>query len=417
MVRDGNSAYLLKSAYFEVQAGDVWSQITDLKIVSYGARAMEVYYKYGDAAPYEATPCAWRKVAETSDSYNPGNWARVWPNWVNGFEPVVLPANQKVSFYVHLTGSSRGILGSSGGSVVDPYLALQSTVATSAVGEITMSQGRVGYEGEAFRPHSSSYNGQYRMYGMFGGLKFETIPPGSTLAPTAAPTALTAQGSLEVARSGVDYYQVMGLQFAVVNLGIKDVIVTGLEFLLAQAGTHRVEVWYRDGTYTGSSAGCDNWNNWCTQWTQASSTNIVAEQQDFSAAPPLNVNVKAQAITSFAIVSPTAKLFTKTVTSGAIRDAVLKIDSVSPIEDYHGSNLQTFHALSSSNVAFEGKIKYEVASSLCAAQSSAAWVVMDPLAAADSAEDLADVMDVMAGEEIEPERVNEGEVIEVETLQ
>ena len=93
---------------------------------------------------------------------------------------------------------------------------------------------------------------------------------------------------------------------------------------------------------------------------------------------------------------------------------MLKIDSVSPIEDYHGSNLQTFHALSSSNVAFEGKIKYEVASSLCAAQSSAAWVVMDPLVAADSAGELADGM---AGEEIEPERVNEGEVIQEETVQ
>ncbi len=83
---------------------------------------------------------------------------------------------------------------------------------------------------------------------------------------------------------------------------------------------------------------------------------------------------------------------------------MLEIGSVSPIEDYHGDNLQTFHALSSLNMKFEGKIEYEVANSLCAAQSSAAWVVMDPLAAAASAGELANDM---AGEEIEPERVIE----------
>ncbi len=71
MVKDSNSATVLQSTYFEVQAGKVWSKITDLKIISYGARAMEVYYKYGDAQPYEATPCTWTKVAKTDNSYKP----------------------------------------------------------------------------------------------------------------------------------------------------------------------------------------------------------------------------------------------------------------------------------------------------------------------------------------------------------
>ena len=61
--------------------------------------------------------------------------------------------------------------------------------------------------------------------------------------------------------------------------------------------------------------------------------------------------------------------------------ADLRVKSASPIEDYHGENIQPSLRLSSSKMNFEGRIDYKVANSLCAVHIVASWVVMDPYAA------------------------------------
>ena len=270
LLYDSNSATIVKAAYFEVQGGNAWATITDLRIATYGTRSLEVYYKYGNAAPYEATPCAWKKVAETSSSWNPGYWKRVYPPWVNGFKPIVLPPNEKVSFYLVNTGSSYGILAKShtdSNRYLSPFISLD---ATSPVGAITMSHGKGGYADQRFKPYPYYYRG----YGIFGGLKFQTMQPGSTQSPTAAPTTSTTPGAIESPISVDSTDEVNGLQFEVENTGLNDVIVTKFSFVMAETGTHNIEVWYRNGSYKGSGSGCDNWTNWCNNWTKVKSENL-----------------------------------------------------------------------------------------------------------------------------------------------
>ena len=120
---------------------------------------------------------------------------------------------------------------------------------------------------------------------------------------------------------------------------------------------------------------------------------------------------KAGATTSFAIVSATGHLLTKTST-GVVNNGtnmimhdiwhliilpysllnlnfpfifyltgLLQINPAKPIEDYHAENVQTSYELSTSDVMFEGIIEYDVAHSECAVHSKASWVVLDPTGA------------------------------------
>jgi hypothetical protein len=76
---------------------------------------------------------------------------RVFPPWINGFDPVTVPPNQKVSFYIVNMGTGYGILGkynSNNNRYFSPWVALD---ATSPVGSATMSIGRMGYNNEAFK--------------------------------------------------------------------------------------------------------------------------------------------------------------------------------------------------------------------------------------------------------------------------
>lgn len=368
----------LQAAYFNVQAGEAWSKITNMKIISLNTRAMEVYYKYGEAAPFEQTPCAWKKIAETSSSWNPGYWKGVWPEWVNGFEPVVLPANEMVSFYVVTLGSG-GILGiydSSGGFYGGPF---QSTAETSPVGAITMSRGRKGYRDQRFNPYPTYYKG----YGMYGGLRFESMQAGSTSAPTTAPTAMFTPGALVSAFTGNMTETVYGLQFEVENLGSDDIIVSSFSVIFDALGEQHIEVWHKDGSYIGIESGCDNWNNWCGTWQNALSKATRVSSLgpgDFTSTPSFVVIVKANSTTSFTIVSATSNLRTG-ASNGSVNDDLLKINPASIIEDYYEDSVQTRHELSPSVKKFEGKIVYQVANSECAAHSRAAWVVLDPLSA------------------------------------
>ena len=65
-----------------------------------------------------------------------------------------------------------------------------------------------------------------------------------------------------------------GLQFDVENLGLQPVIVNSFSARFASMGYHHMEVWMREGSHMGSSAGCDNWNNWCNDWTKLADTSV-----------------------------------------------------------------------------------------------------------------------------------------------
>jgi hypothetical protein len=261
----------MRAAYVEVQAGAEWTKITDLMITTYGTKQLEVYMKYGDAAPYEATPCAWKKVAETSNSWNGSYWKRVFPPWINGFDPVTVPPNQKVSFYIVNMGTGYGILGkynSNNNRYFSPWVALD---ATSPVGSATMSIGRMGYNNEAFKPYPSYYRG----YGIWGGFQLETMRPGSTQSPTAAPTQPYTPGSIttDITSPTTSF---KGIQFDIENLGQEDLIVNSFSVLFGSAGSKHVEIWYREGSHSETTSGCDGWNNWCNKWTKLNSGYVTS---------------------------------------------------------------------------------------------------------------------------------------------
>ena len=142
-----------------MQGKEHWSKVVDLMVTTYRTTDLAVYYKPGDANPYEETPCAWKKVAEVS-GWNGGSWKKVYPPWVNGFEPVVIPPNEKASFYVVNMGDSYGILGKSGvAKYTSPVVTLD---AGSPLGAMSMSGGSQGYNDKPFKPYPYYYGG-YRI--------------------------------------------------------------------------------------------------------------------------------------------------------------------------------------------------------------------------------------------------------------
>jgi hypothetical protein len=374
----------VRAAYFEVQGGSEWARITNLKITTYGTSHIEVYFKYGDAANYEQTPCAWTKVAETSPSWYGGYWKKVYPPWENGFTPVVLPANEKASFYIVNMGTSYGLLAkyySNPNRYHSPWVELPPS---SPVGSATMSIGKRGYENSPFKVYSPSSQG----YGLYGGVKLETLQPGSTESPTAAPTEPYTSGTIESVNSGTPE-SFNGVQFSIRNLGSEDIIINNLSVLFDSSGTKQLEIWFREGHHTISQNGCDNWNNWCNDWAK------VASGTAYSAGPTVHTQLgqnfiaitKAGAYSSFAVVSGTGGIITRTATEAdTVENGVIKVEAGAAIEDYYGDQVQTIHSLKPDVYMYQGVIDYDIAHSLCAVQSKAPWVVMDPLGASSMGE-------------------------------
>jgi hypothetical protein len=359
---DTNSATIVRASYFEVQGGAEWAKITDLKIWTYGTTSIELYYKYGTAVNYEHTPCAWKKVAETSESWNGGYWKRnVSPPWINGFEPVVLPPNEKVSFYIVNVGSSYGILGKSYSSSLT-YSTLYQLDAASPVGAVTMSYGLRGYNDQRFKAYPTYYSG----HSIYGTIVLETMKPGSTQSPTAAPTTPSTPGTIERSITGVSSDEFNGLQFDIENLGSSDVIVTKFSVLFSSSGTKNIEIWMRNGSHEGSSSGCENWNNWCGAYTKVASGSVYSSGSSYlTHTPEFGGIVPAGGIASFAIVSGNSLLLTEPTTDVLSND-ILAIKPASPIEDHYGNSVQTTHALSSTKYLFQGIAHYDIAHSNCA---------------------------------------------------
>jgi len=301
-------ANILRAVYFEVKGDTEWAKITDLKIVTYRTRGLSVYMKRGEAVSFENSPCSWQLIAETNPGWYGSYWRRVYPQWKNGFTPVVIEPHEVVSFYVVNTGNSYGILGKRTGNRHNYYKGSWGQLsATSAVGAVTMGDGRCGERDKPFKPCSSYYSA----YGMYGGLKMETMRPGATSAPTPAPTEAFSPDLItsDITGSTDDIRQFNGVQFGVYNAGDKEVIVNSFNVHFAEAGTKHIEVWYRPGDHASDGGSCHNYNNWCGKWTK-----LVGKDVDsagfgaFTATPKFVATVPVSATTSFAIVTPDSEL-------------------------------------------------------------------------------------------------------------
>ena len=280
---NSNSATILRGAYFEVTTGADWAKIVDLKIWTYRTRGLQVYVKDGEATNYEQVPCSWKRIAETSATWNPGYWKKVYPPWMNGFDPVVMEPYSKKSFYVvnispgygtcledHVqsTASSRsttensfpsGILGTRKSSRnPDKYHeAHLVSPLESPVSNVTLSFGRGGYN-DPFRVYSPYYS----PYGIFGGLKMESVQTGTTHTPTASPTSPSEPDNKLESFHDVtaSYLTPHGIQFDVKNIGQLNLFVTDFQFHLEGKGTKSVEVWMRNGSHHGVTGNCKNYN-------------------------------------------------------------------------------------------------------------------------------------------------------------
>jgi len=369
--------YAIRAAYFEVKGGDLWNKIVDLKITSYYTRQIQVYMKYGTASPYESTPCAWKLVAETSPSYYQGYKKVVYPTWVNGFTPVILPANELVSFYIVNLGTSYGILGGIHYNT-NRYSPWMNLDAGSPAGAVALSSGRKGYNNAPFKPYPTYYKG----YSIYGGIKMETMQAGSTQSPTPSPTVSSTPDIIETKITSSSADEFNGLQFDVKNLHADDVIINKFSVRFSSSGTKHVEVWYREGSHQGSSSGCDHWNNWCNNWTKLSSSNVYSLGSGSLTDIGTSFGIaKAKSTTSFAIISTKGRMLTQNATSDdVVDDGVLIAYLATPIEDYHGDNVQTIHAIAPANKLFPA-IDYEIAHGICAIHNKASWVVLDPLSA------------------------------------
>ncbi len=186
--------------------------------------------------------------------------------------------------------------------------------SSSPVGAVSLSDGRRGYNDKPFNVYSTYNSGA----GIFGGLKLETIKPGSE---GEIPTS-DVGSYLESSLSGTATERINGLQFDVINIGTEDVLINKLSILMADAGDHPIEIWSKDGTHVGTDeSGCDNWNNLCGKWAKlADSTVTSLGSGTFTETPEVSVHSKPGTTTSFVIVSSTSRLLTKTVASGAVEN-------------------------------------------------------------------------------------------------
>jgi hypothetical protein len=289
-----NSAYTAGAFYFEVYGGSKISAITDLLITTSNTKVMEVYTKEGSAAPFESTPCAWKKVAETPASWTGSgtHWQRLYPKWKNGFDPVLLPPNAKVAFYVVAKDDGNFLVTQH--SNANKYMNISSANATSPFGNVVMTSGRSGYNNnQLFRPFLETWR---QAVSNLGGVKIEEVPEESTRLPTPAPTTPFMPASSLTSPFGAGSTKnVHGLQFEVVNRGSKDIVINKLQVPFS-TGSHPVEVWFRNGSYKGFVSNCAQWMNEgtaCVSWTKLAEGSITSSvslfiQNDFF--PVLNVN-------------------------------------------------------------------------------------------------------------------------------
>lgn len=389
-----NDYSTFKSLYFEVNGGSVSAEITNLAVFTYYTTHLQVYSKPGRAGGYEHTPCAWKLVAETRPGWNGGTFRRVYPEWnSNGFDPVVLNANSTVSFYVTNVGSSNKIMGRAGYRMpglapYDEYTTFTSSWARAYFGDVTMTTGKKGDDnGDLFRLYDRD-----AVYALSGGVQLralgtETLEPGTNVEPsdqpTAAPTALSSSGSLESPMSGDDL-EFTGLQFDVNNFHTETVRINQISARFANAGSHRVEVWMKNGSHQGTDGSCQNSNNWCDAWTKLSDSSVASSgPEDFTSTGTLNVDIEGETTVAFAIVAGSdAILTTDGQDDSVVQNGDLRINLASPIQDYYGMNVQSMYPLGPPSKIYQGIVTYEKFNSRCATLSLEDWVVLNPEAEA-----------------------------------
>ena len=317
-----NSCSIKYAAYFQVKAGDKWTKMTDVAITSYGVREMQVYVKRGEAELYEKTPCAWDLVAETDSSYNPGYWKRnIYPDWKDGFKPIVIAPNETISVYMINVGSSYGFCMKSQWRGEKYTKTWQQLPAESPVGAVSISWGNDAAKHDHFKP------GRYYAVGNYGGVKLETVKPGSeTHEPTMAPTESSTPGEI-TKDSVVGSENSYGLQFDVKNKNPdKDLIIKSFGMPLTSSGG--IDVWMRDGSHKDtfqSPGSCHDWNNWCGGWTNLiRQVNVNYSSQGLSSSPSFIAVIKPGQTSSFVLASHSPIFDSKSGTVGAANGKSLK---------------------------------------------------------------------------------------------
>jgi len=210
-----------------------------------------------------------------------------------------------------------------------------------------------------------------------GALDFETVAPGSTMSPTSAPTAKFSPNQVE--STGADTLTEatsQGIQFDI-HADSSAIILRKLN-MLVEAGSHFVEVWYRNGSYKGSSSGCAHHNNWCNQWTKAAGGDITSTG-GLTSSPALSILVSPGQTIGLTVVFPKAGLVVGGGVGENSSDGVLTIVAGgAAVTDYYGNEVNSIHVLNEDeSISFRGVIDYDVANSFCASISAQNEVLSD----------------------------------------
>uniref|UniRef100_A0A7S2LU14 subtilisin n=1 Tax=Skeletonema marinoi TaxID=267567 RepID=A0A7S2LU14_9STRA len=365
-----NGAHIVSSYYFDVQGGTVDSILTNMKITTYASsQAITVFAKRGTGKQSEGTPCDWELVAETAVQ-STGYWKTIYPNWTNGFKPVELFAGETISLHVTSTGRLLGKY--SGSSSLKYNTAFMTTPSTHTLPGTKLFHGSYGKSG-MFKNYPSYYSARTFM----GALDFETVAPGSTMSPTSAPTAKFSPNQVE--STGADTLTEatsQGIQFDI-HADSSAIILRKLN-MLVEAGSHFVEVWYRNGSYKGSSSGCAHHNNWCNQWTKAAGGDITSTG-GLTSSPALSILVSPGQTIGLTVVFPKAGLVVGGGVGENSSDGVLTIVAGgAAVTDYYGNEVNSIHVLNEDeSISFRGVIDYDLANSFCASISVQNGVMSD----------------------------------------
>ena len=204
-----------------------------------------------------------------------------------------------------------------------------------------------------------------------GSLDLETVAPGFTMSPSSAPTGKFSSKQVQ-SSDPADSSTYHGIQF---DIHTTSTIVLRKLSMNVQPGTHFVEVWYRIGSYKGTTSGCDNWNNWCNQWIKAAGGDVTSVGENtLTDSPALSIIASEGETIGVAIVFPHSLIVAGTSRTSAEAaddtDGVITILPGSKIEDYYGDEVNTIHALDSASIDYKGKIDYDMANSFCATVSA-----------------------------------------------
>mmetsp|Transcript_31703 Transcript_31703/g.54068 ORF Transcript_31703/g.54068 Transcript_31703/m.54068 type:complete len:1393 (-) Transcript_31703:224-4402(-) len=356
-----NGATTVSSYYFDVQGGTVDSILTNMKVTTYASsQAITVFAKRGTGKQSEGTPCDWELVAETAVE-STGYWKDIYPNWINGFKPVELFAGETISLYVTSTGRMLSVYSGSGSSSWKYNTAFMTTPDTHTLPGTSLFHGSYGKTG-----YFQAYPDYYDARQFMGALDLETVAPGSTMSPTSAPTAKFSPNQVEsTGASSLTEATSQGIQFDI-HASSSAIILRKLN-MLVEAGSHFVEVWYRNGSYKGSSSGCVHHNNWCNQWTKAAGGDITSTG-GLTSSPALSILVSPGQTMGLTVIFPKAGLAVGAGVGEDSSDGELTIVAGGAVlHDYYGNEVNSIHALNESESAsFKGVIDYDVANSFCA---------------------------------------------------